>query len=511
MRTFPGELRDAIRRAIELRAPLHQLEHVPTTVLDQHLNRVLVAETVAGSKRVTDVEIDRVIRPDGCRDAALRVSGVALRRVGLRDDDDVTGTDQIRCRTQPRNPASNHEEVGTNHMRSVHRRSAAPTWPVDELFSARMILLCYIGPCLSPRMHATRIEVTSTLRPYAVLVGDGILRNLDATLQEAGIGSQRVVVSNPVVWRYHGGAVQQALSDVGHTLIPDGERYKNLQTVGKIYDALFRVEADRSAAIVAVGGGVIGDVAGYAAATYLRGIALAHVPTTLLAQIDSAIGGKVGVNHALGKNLIGAFYPPSVVVTDTSVLSTLPRREFRSGLYEAVKYGMIARGGLLDRLATHLSAIFARDQQLLTSLVIDCCRIKAQIVSDDEHEGGPRRALNLGHTVGHALETVTRYRRFAHGEAVAYGLMAASELSAARGTLSPEELARVRDVIRQMGPLPQVADLSIEETLQTIKRDKKVVAGTLHFVLPVTIGEVVTVKDVGEEELTAALRTIGMR
>jgi 3-dehydroquinate synthase len=198
-------------------------------------------------------------------------------------------------------------------------------------------------------------------------------------------------------------------------------------------------------------------------------------------------------------------------VTDTSVLSTLPRREFRSGLYEAVKYGMIARGGLLDRLATHLSAIFARDQQLLTSLVIDCCRIKAQIVSDDEHEGGPRRAFNLGHTVGHALETVTRYRRFAHGEAVAYGLMAASELSAARGTLSPEELARVRDVIRQMGPLPQVADLSIEETLQTIKRDKKVVAGTLHFVLPVTIGEVVTVKDVGEEELTAALRTIGMR
>src|SRR5256886_11773420 len=190
-------------------------------------------------------------------------------------------------------------------------------------------------------------------------------------------------------------------------LIPDGERFKQLQTVSRIYEALIRANADRASTLVTFGGGVIGDMAGFAAATYLRGIALAHVPTTLLAQVDSAIGGKVGVNHALGKNLIGAFYQPHSVVIDPSVLSTLPRREFRAGLYEVIKYGMTSSAALFDRVVRDRDAIFSKDRRILTEVIAESCRIKAAVVGADERESGPRRVLNFGHTAGHALEAVT--------------------------------------------------------------------------------------------------------
>ena len=294
-------------------------------------------------------------------------------------------------------------------------------------------------------------------------------------------------------------------------LLPDGERHKTLATVSRIYDALIRLAADRATTVVAFGGGVVGDIAGFAAATYLRGVPVVQVPTTLLAQVDAAIGGKVGVNHAQGKNLIGAFHPPALVVADPLLLATLPRREFRSGLYEVVKYGVIASRDLFDRVAGGLPAIFAREPAALQSLVVESCRIKADAVGRDELEQGPRRVLNLGHTVGHALEAITRYRRYLHGEAVALGLLVAAELAVTRGVMGSPDRSRLARLVMQMGPLPPLADLSAAATLDAIRLDKKVAAGRLHMVLPLGLGSVAIVSDVTDRELTRAMRAAGMQ
>jgi 3-dehydroquinate synthase len=293
-------------------------------------------------------------------------------------------------------------------------------------------------------------------------------------------------------------------------LVPDGERAKTVQTAGRIYDGLIAAGADRGAGLVAIGGGVLGDVAGFAAATYLRGIAVAHVPTTLLAQVDSAVGGKVGVNHPLGKNLIGAFHQPRLVVADPTVVATLPRREFRSGLYEVVKYGMTFDARLFDDLRRSLKPILRRDVAALTPIVATSCRIKGRVVGEDERERGPRRLLNFGHTAGHAFEAVTNYRRFRHGEAIAWGMLVAADLSVARGRLDEEARAALGALIAALGPLPPVVDLPIDDVLRTIRRDKKVVDGTLHFVIATGLGSADVVSDVSEQELREALMRVGV-
>jgi 3-dehydroquinate synthase len=358
-------------------------------------------------------------------------------------------------------------------------------------------------------MPPVRIEVEGTRAPYQVLIGRGLLGDLAGLLGDRA--EDTVVVSCPPVWRRHGARLRAIVGRQKPVLIPDGERAKTLATVEKIYDAMIGRRLDRSATLVAFGGGVVGDVAGFAAATYLRGIRLVQVPTTLLAQVDSAIGGKVGVNLAQGKNLIGSFHAPALVVCDPDVLATLPRREFRAGLYEVVKYGVIASRQLFDRVSSSLPAIFDRDPVALSDLIADCCRIKARVVELDEREAGPRRVLNFGHTVGHALEAITRYRRFLHGEAVAYGMLAAARLSAARGLLAPEDEAHLKDVIARMGSLPPVADLSVRNALGAISHDKKVTRGRLHFVLARGLGDAAIVADVGPKELTSAMRSLGMR
>jgi 3-dehydroquinate synthase len=223
------------------------------------------------------------------------------------------------------------------------------------------------------------------------------------------------------------------------------------------------------------------------------------------------VGGKVGVNHALGKNLIGAFHQPAVVIIDPLLLRTLPRREFRSGLYEVVKYGMIASPDLFDRIAGSTKAIFARDASVLGPAIEESCRIKAEVVSQDERESGLRRILNYGHTVGHALEAVTKYRRFRHGEAIAYGMLAAADLAVARGALADRGRQALARLITQFGPLPPVADLPIAEIIDAIRRDKKVVHGRLHFVIAIGIGATTTVDDVTEEELRAVLARLGLQ
>jgi 3-dehydroquinate synthase len=357
----------------------------------------------------------------------------------------------------------------------------------------------------------TRIDVTTGSRTSPILIGEGLSQDLGALLDGQSIGKRRFVVSNPVVWRFHGESLRPALGGADPILLPDGERYKTLQSVAKIYDALIRANADRGSTIIAVGGGVVGDTAGLAAATFLRGISLVHVPTTLLAQVDSSIGGKVGVNHALGKNLIGAFHQPALVVIDPLLLKTLPRREFRSGLYEVVKYGVISSRGLFERLDAEVKQLFARDGRSLVPAIVESARIKADVVSKDERESGLRRILNYGHTVGHALEAVTNYRRFRHGEAIALGMLAAADLAATRGALASRERDALAQLIGKLGPLPSVADLSIPAIMEAMRRDKKVVNGRLHFVIAIEIGATMTVDDVTEDELRAVLIRLGLK
>jgi 3-dehydroquinate synthase len=230
-----------------------------------------------------------------------------------------------------------------------------------------------------------------------------------------------------------------------------------------------------------------------------------------MAQVDSAIGGKVGVNHPQGKNLIGAFHAPRAVIADSAVLGTLHRREFRAGLYEVIKYGVIANPALIDQLSRELPRIFAREAGVVTAIVAESCRIKARIVSADEREASLRRVLNFGHTVGHALEAVTRFRRYRHGEAVAYGMLAAMALGTARGLTPPDVRRQVATLIAQLGPLPPVADLIAADILGAIRRDKKIVAGRLHFVTATALGATTTLTDVTTRELRDALKAIGVK
>ncbi len=360
-------------------------------------------------------------------------------------------------------------------------------------------------------MNAIRIDVATRPRPYPVLIADGLGSHLSAQLDGLGFPARRVLVSSPRVWRLHGGRVGAALGAGAPVLVPDGERSKHLRTVQRIFGGLIAAGADRGSGVVAVGGGVIGDMAGFAAATYLRGIAVAHVPTTLLAQVDSAVGGKTGVNLPEGKNLVGAFHQPAAVIVDPSFLQTLSSREYRAGLFEVVKYAMACSRDLYDRLERDLDAIERRQAPALVPAIEACCRIKAAIVTSDEREHGQRRLLNFGHTAGHALEAVTGYARFRHGEAIAWGMRVVVEVSGRRRRLA----AGVRDnfvrLMSRFGSLPAIEDLRVADIVTAIGRDKKMVEGRLHFVLPVDIGQAEVVTDVTAAELAEALRAVGCR
>jgi 3-dehydroquinate synthase len=301
--------------------------------------------------------------------------------------------------------------------------------------------------------------------------------------------------------------LESAGFEVTHILIPDGEKWKTLETVEKIYTYLLAQRADRNSNLVALGGGVTGDIVGFVAATYMRGIPYLQIPTTLLAQVDSSVGGKTGVNHRLGKNLIGAFYQPSLVLIDTHSLSTLPEREFKSGLYEVVKYGLIFDKSFFAYIAENLDSIKRREPMVLEQLISRCCEIKAEVISIDETETDLRRILNFGHTLGHALEAATRYEKLKHGEAVAYGMMAATVLSREAGFLEEEECERVLQTIMAIGPLPPVGTVSFREMLEAVKRDKKRQEDQTVFVLLRDIGGTVIRSGFSDERLESVWRS----
>jgi 3-dehydroquinate synthase len=342
-------------------------------------------------------------------------------------------------------------------------------------------------------------------RSYPVVVGSGILAQVGARLAALGfvdrcalLTSERVgaLYREPVV-----GALRTTGVDPAVIEIPDGEEHKSLAWLALVYDRLLSAGIERSTPLIALGGGVIGDLGGFAAATLLRGLPLVHVPTTLLAQVDAAIGGKTAVNHAQGKNLIGAFHQPRVVLADVDVLATLPRRELLAGLAEVIKYGVIGDAGLFDVVERQLDAILELDRELLTWLVATSARQKAEVVSRDERElTGLRATLNYGHTVGHAVEMLTDYRRFLHGEAVAIGMVAAARVSQALGACDAAVVARIRDLLARAGlPTELPGDVDREALALAMRSDKKSRGGKIRFVTVHGIGQVELVELTGTE------------
>jgi len=298
------------------------------------------------------------------------------------------------------------------------------------------------------------------------------------------------VLSSPQVWRHWGGVLARTLPGAKRPILfDDKESSKRLSTIEEIARSLIRSGADRHAVLVAVGGGVVGDVAGFAAASYLRGVRLVHIPTTLVAQVDSAIGGKTGVNLPEGKNLVGAFYPPKLILADPDTLDTLPHREFRSGLYEVVKYGVIADAELFRFLERRMPSILRRDSAALAWIIPRCAAIKARVVGQDEREGGLRQILNFGHTIGHALEAVTGYRRFLHGEAVGWGMIAATLMAVALDKLRDADAIRIVRLIASVGPLPKLGSIRAAQLRPILAGDKKARGGQVRWVLPCRVGK----------------------
>jgi len=359
-------------------------------------------------------------------------------------------------------------------------------------------------------MQTVRVQLGT--RSYKIEVRAGGLDSVGNRLRSV-LGHKpetAVIISNPTVYGKYGRRVRSSLSRAGfrakYLIIPDGERYKTLKTAEFIYTSLIDKRIERKDVIIALGGGVIGDVAGFAAATYLRGLNLVHVPTTLLAQIDSSIGGKTGVNHRLGKNLIGSFYQPSLVIIDPEVLGTLPAREMNSGLFEALKYGIIRDRALFQRIISNIHLVRRCDVDELTFLIAACCQIKADVVHEDERESGLRRILNFGHTVGHALEAVTDYRRFRHGEAVGHGMRSAALIAQIIGVLQPDHREAISSAVSEIGRIPSARNIASRDIISAMMRDKKTEAGKIAFVLPVEIGSVVVRSDVDLRDIRKALK-----
>lgn len=347
-------------------------------------------------------------------------------------------------------------------------------------------------------------------RRYPILIGHGLGRLLGDVLA-AEKGRRALVVSSPKVWKLHGGSVARglrALAPQGPLLFPDGERHKTRETLARLHDAFLAAGLGRDGLVVAVGGGVVGDVAGFAAATYMRGIPWVGVPTTLLAMVDSSIGGKVGVNHPKAKNLLGAFHQPRAVVVDPALLETLSAREVRSGAYEVLKYGILGDRALFRAFLGAPPDLREWSRKEIENAIATSCRIKALVVEKDEREKGLRKILNLGHTLGHALETVTRYRRFTHGEAVGWGLLGAAAIARRKGLLKDAAAEAIGKAVDRLGPRPRMSDLSGGDLLAAVSRDKKAEFGRVPFILPTSIGRVTIRPDVTVADIRHALRVM---
>ena len=352
-------------------------------------------------------------------------------------------------------------------------------------------------------MPSFRVETPT--RCYNATVERGIIGRAAAFLPPKS--GKLFVVSTEDVWRHQGAKLAAALSGVAYEVLhlPGGEENKRLAPLEVLAEQMLHRGADRSGTVIAFGGGIVTDMAGFLAAIFMRGIPVVQIPTTLLAQVDAAVGGKTGVNLASGKNLIGSFHQPSAVLIDPAALETLPEREYRAGLYEIVKAGIIRDAGLFRFLDEHADDVLARQPDAVDRIIADSVRMKCEVVSGDERETDLRRILNYGHTFGHALEAETKYTRFLHGEAVAWGMRAAAYLGEMTGYVSAEDAVEILALIRRYGPIPPVDGVSQENLFARLVHDKKTVQGKIHFVLPVRIGEVKVVAGVDEKAVREAI------
>ena len=358
------------------------------------------------------------------------------------------------------------------------------------------------------------LTVGLAARTYPIHVGNALLSTA-APLLDVQAGQRGVIVTNAVVAAHHLAPLRTSLRDAGMhvdvVLLPDGEAHKNQKTLDDLLTRLLELRVERSTMLIALGGGVVGDIAGFAAAIYQRGIAFVQVPTTLLAQVDSSVGGKTGINHPLGKNMIGAFWQPRAVLIDTAVLATLPDRELSAGLAEVIKYGAIRDARFFAWLEAEMPSLLARDDAALARAIVRSCEIKAQIVAADEREAGERALLNFGHTFGHAIEAAQGYGEWLHGEAVAAGMVCAARLSERVCGLRADETARLADLI-VAAKLPVAPPMIARERwLQLMQRDKKVQSGAMRFVLLERLGHAVMRGDVAENDVVRSVTPAAMR
>lgn len=361
-------------------------------------------------------------------------------------------------------------------------------------------------------IDATTLTVELGERAYPIIIGEGVLDQLRALLADSGGQGAVGIVTDANVGALYANRVQQIVRDAGlgsslHAM-PAGEMHKRLERIEEICGAFLADGLDRTSLIIALGGGVVGDIAGFAAACFMRGIPFIQIPTTIVAQVDSSVGGKTGVNHPLSKNSIGAFHQPDAVLIDLALLQSLPERELRAGLAEVIKHGVIADADLFAYMENTSERILAKDSEALRRPILDSCRIKAAVVAADEKEHGLRANLNYGHTFGHAIEAVTKYETYLHGEAIAIGMHAAGLLARELDMVDDAFVARQRACIERYG-LPTIwPELPIEEVLAAMRKDKKVRAGTMKFILAEEMGRVVQRTDVPEDAVRAALNAV---
>lgn len=357
-----------------------------------------------------------------------------------------------------------------------------------------------------------RVSIEAKSRQYETLIEYGLLRSAGAYIHELMPSAKRVfTVTVPTVRKHYGKFLSESFdaAEIENHFVemPDGERHKHLATVEDLGEKLVKLGADRKSVIAGFGGGVAGDVAGFLASIYMRGIDFIQIPTTFLAQIDSSVGGKTGVNLEAGKNLLGTFKQPQIVICDPGVLHTLPEREYRSGLFEALKCGIIRESRIFDFMESQRDRILSRDPGALEWLIAECVRVKGAIVAADETELGERRILNLGHTIGHALEAETQYKQFLHGEAVAWGIVAAAMISVGMQVTDTGTAQRIISAVLAYSPLPKV-DVRGRAILKRLTKDKKTLDGKVHFILPVEIGKVDVVSEVPEKAMLQAVEEL---
>ena len=360
----------------------------------------------------------------------------------------------------------------------------------------------------------SNLSVNLEQNSYQIAIAPNVLSEIGNYLKSLNVGNKILVVSNAMIFDEYGetliNAIQAANFSVSHHILPAGERHKTLLSIQKIYDQALENHLERSSTFIALGGGVIGDMTGFAAATWLRGVNVIQIPTSLLAMVDASIGGKTGVNHPQGKNLIGAFHQPKLVLIDPQVLKTLPHREFRAGMAEVIKYGVIWDADLFQQLeaAERLDELEYLSVELLQNILTHSCQAKADVVSKDEKEGGLRAILNYGHTVGHAIESLTGYSLVNHGEAVAIGMSVAGKIAVKMGYWSEVESQRQDQLIIKTGlPTTVPPMLEIDDILETLKSDKKVKAGKVRFVLPQQIGSATVTDQVTPEIISVVIKT----